>query len=91
MTGEIGGLNGTICYCRGNDCNRGDVETATTPPPPAPPEQMCYRCKPKDYCFANGDGNGDPVLCEEPYQGCYKEEKGNLFCRFNIFNSVNKL
>ena len=79
MAGEIGGLNGTICYCRGNDCNRGDVETVTTPSPPAPPEQNhCYRCKPDWDCFANGDGNGDPVLCEKFEQGCYKEQMGNF-------------
>ena len=86
MAGEIGGLNGTICYCRGNDCNSGDVETVTTPSPLAPSEQHCYQCKPEEDCFANGDGNGYPVLCEEFEQGCYKEQMGN-FCRKNIFNS----
>ena len=79
LAGEIGGLNGTVCYCRGNDCNRGDVETVTTPSPPAPPEQKhCYHCHPNEDCFANGDGNGDPVLCEEFEQGCYKEQMGNF-------------
>ena len=79
LAGEIGGLNGTVCYCRENDCNRGDVETVTTPSPPAPPEQQhCYHCHPNEDCFADGDGNGDPVLCEEFEQGCYKEQMGNF-------------
>ena len=61
---------------------------ATTKPPKTTPsdEQMCYRCRPEDDCFANGDGNGDPVLCEaELFEGCYKEQKGNYFVGKIIF------
>ena len=73
-------ISGETCYCKGENCNAGDMDTTTTTPsPPAPPEQQhCYHCHPNEDCFADGDGNGDPVLCEEFEQGCYKEQMGNF-------------
>ena len=64
--GDVFGRNGTICYCKENDCNKGDV----TPPTP---ELTCLNCFIEEDCFSNPDVDGVSSKCEAPENtGCYK-------------------
>ena len=64
--GDIFGRNGTICYCKENDCNKGDV----TPPTP---ELSCLNCFIEEDCFSNPDVDGVSSKCIAPENtGCYK-------------------
>ena len=64
-------MNGTICYCKGNDCNKGDIDNPPTPPPTD--KLRCLKCMAKDDCFNNPDVDGESTTCEAPENtGCYK-------------------
>ena len=79
---EIGGLNGTVCYCQGENCNSGDVLTSstkttkTTPPSPSD-KQKCLRCLSGENCFSDNSEDGESVECVAPTNtGCYKISTG---------------
>ena len=70
--GDIAGVNGTVCYCHGENCNIGDVDTKTTPTPP-PNKQKCLRCIAGEDCFSDDSQDGESVECQAPINtGCYK-------------------
>ena len=80
--GDVFGRNGTICYCKENDCNKGDV----TPPTP---ELTCLNCFIEEDCFSNPDVDGVSSKCEAPENtGCYKaligEDEINNFKNYNF-------
>ena len=96
---EIGGLNGTVCYCHGENCNSGDVLTSstkttkTTPPSPSD-KQKCLRCLSGEDCFSKDSDDGESVECVAPTNtGCYKISTGDkillAYLDFgNIFISI---
>ena len=64
-------MNGTICYCKGNDCNKGDIDNPPTPPPTD--KLRCLKCMAEDDCFNNPDVDGESTTCKAPENtGCYK-------------------
>ena len=69
--GKIGEVNATVCYCKENDCNKGDVKPGPTPPPED--KLRCLKCMAEDDCFNNPDVDGESTTCEAPENtGCYK-------------------
>ena len=66
-------MNGTVCYCKENDCNKGDITPQPTPPPSN--KLRCLSCKAEDPCFDDPDVDGESVICEkecDDCNGCYK-------------------
>ena len=83
VEGELGDLHGTICYCKSDDCNKGDVSTTTkkhttkTTPKPPGDKLKCYRCLSDANCFYDGQSDGTLVECEAPENtGCFKASIG---------------
>ena len=77
IDGKIGEVNANICYCKGNDCNKGDVKPSPTPPPSD--KLRCLKCEAQDACFNNPDVDGESTICEAPENtGCYKALVGKF-------------
>ena len=64
------------CYCKGENCNRGDMDATTKTPTTTPPptnKQKCLRCIAGENCFSDDSKDGESVECQAPTNtGCYK-------------------
>lgn len=68
------------CYCKGENCNGGDMDATTKAPKTTPSDkQKCYRCLAGENCFENSN-HGESIECDAPTNtGCYKALVGNYF------------
>ena len=93
-TGDIAGVNGTVCYCHGENCNNGDVftsstETTKTTPPSPSEKQKCLRCIAGENCFTDDSEDGESVECQAPTNtGCYKALVGNIIYIITQYNVI---
>ena len=71
-------MNGTICYCKEKDCNKGGVTPSPTPPPSE--KKRCLLCLADEDCFNNPDVDGESTLCDQQTgdTGCYKALVGKI-------------